>query len=141
MGKKYGKVIEVLEMIADVCDDLSFDEEDTNDIWDNGEDDGIDYSDLAGYEYEDDFEERQRARDEMEEPEEEEPLDDDTIARWDAIDRLQGKVKKGDCIFCGKRNGMRLNNIGTYACKYCHMDVHHEVYLQWYAGFDVYFKK
>lgn len=135
MRRKYGKVIEMLEMVEEVLDDLSFlDEEDPNDIWDNGEDDGIDYSDLAGLEYEDEtFEPIEPIEPEVDEA--------DMEARWDAIDRLQGKVKKGKCIYCGKRNGMRLNNIGTYACKYCHMDVHHEVYLQWYAGFDVYFKK
>lgn len=129
MKRKYGKIIEVVEMAADILDDLRFDEDKYEDVWDNGEDDGIDYSDLAGYEYEDE------SIGDYVDPEE----DADISARWDAIDRLRGKVKKGKCIFCGKRNGMHLTPMGNYACQYCHDTVPDEVYLQWYAGFDVYF--
>lgn len=99
--------------------DISKDE--YKDIWDNGEDDLIDYSELDGYEFEND-----------------EDVDEETEARWAAIDRLKGTIQDGDCLYCGKQNGMHYVK-GYYCCKTCHDLVPEEVYLQWYAGFDVYF--
>lgn len=92
-------------------------------IWDNGEDDGIDYSDLSGYEFDDIVE-----------------VDQETEARWDAVSRLEGTIKYGECIFCGKERGMHFNK-GWFFCKTCHDCIPAEVYYQWYAGFDVYIEK
>lgn len=102
---------------ADICTD------EYEEIWDNGEDDLIDYSDLSGYEFE-----------ELEE------IDEETEARWDAIDRLSGTIEYGECLYCGKEKGMHFKN-GFFFCKTCHDFIPAEVYYQWYAGFDVYLDK
>ena len=60
--------------------DISKDE--YEDIWNNGEDDGIDYSELDGYEFE-----------KLEE------VDEETEARWDAVAKLEGTIEYGECSY------------------------------------------
>lgn len=119
---KHGKVIWIDRRDIELTDaDISKDE--YEDIWDNGEDDLVDYSELDGLEFE-----------ELEE------VDEETEARWDAVDRLEGQVTEGECLYCGKPNGMKFFK-GFFFCQTCHDSVPAEVYYQWYAGFDVYMEK
>lgn len=118
----HGKVIWLTRHDFKLSDaDISKDE--YEDIWDNGEDDGIDYSELDGYEFE-----------ELEE------VDEETEARWDAVAKLDGTIEYGECLYCGKENGMHFHK-GFFFCKTCHDFVPAEVYYQWYSGFDVYLER
>lgn len=67
-------------------------------------------------------------------------VDEETEARWEAIDRLSGTIEYGECLYCGLANGMHFNK-GWFFCKTCHDCVPAEVYYQWYAGFDVYLER
>lgn len=119
---EHGKVIWIDRRDIELTD-ADIPDDDYNDIWDNGEDDGIDYSELDGYEFE-----------ELEE------IDEETEARWDAIDKLAGTIEYGDCMYCGGKDGMHFFK-EHFFCKTCHDFIPAEVYYQWYAGFDVYLEK
>lgn len=122
---KYGNIIWIDEEYDYKGFNKNNDETDFADIWDNGEDDLIDYSDLSGYEFEND--------DDVE-------VDEETEARWEAIEKLQGTIEYGKCIYCGLEKGMHFNK-DWFFCKTCHDCVPAEVYYQWYAGFDVFMTK
>lgn len=67
-------------------------------------------------------------------------VDEDTQKRWNAIEKLDGTIEYGECLYCGKEKGMHFNK-GWFFCKTCHDCVPAEVYYQWYAGFDVYLER
>jgi len=86
------------------------------DIFDNGDDDGIDYSDL-GDEWDDED-------------------DDEELAVEQAIERLKGTIKDGDCMFCGSKGTAHYDG-NFFFCKECHYVVEEDFYYRWYAGFPV----
>ena len=82
-----------------------------NDIYDNGDDDGIDYSELDGYEFEESIDE--------------------------AIDRLRGTIGRGDCLYCNAKNGMKYDGFICFICSECGNSVHEDTYYRWAAGYPV----
>lgn len=85
-------------------------------IYDNGDDDDIDYSELDGYEFEDS----------------EEDVDE-------AIDRLRGTIGRGDCLYCNAKNGMKYDGFICFVCSECGNSVHEDAYYRWAAGYPVEF--
>ena len=79
-----------------------------NDIYDNGDDNGIDYSEL----------------DENDDPEE-------------IIDSIRGTVTRGDCILCNAKNAMTYDGFICFICSECGNSVHEDTYYRWIAGYPV----
>ena len=77
-------------------------------IYDNGDDSGIDYSDL----------------DENPDPE-------------DVIDELRKTLGKGTCPKCGEVSMIPHKGGHCYYCLECGHAEHPEVYLRWVAGYPV----
>lgn len=77
-------------------------------IYDNGDDSGIDYSEL----------------DENEDPEE-------------AVDRMRGTISRGDCIYCGAKNAMEYVGNICFVCSKCGQSVHEDIYYRWAAGYPI----
>ena len=89
-----------------------WDDDDRNDIFDNGEDDGIDYSDLDEYDEEEAIEEE--------------------------IAPLRGTIEVGDCIMCGAKLSAVFNKeCNCFYCSECHYAVDEDFYLMWLKGFHV----
>lgn len=82
-------------------------------IFDNGDDSGIDYSELY-------------------ESEVEEDEDEDEIIR-----RLKGTVQSGDCMYCGAKNAMKYEGNICFVCKKCGMSTHEDSYYLWLSGYDI----
>lgn len=80
-------------------------------IYDNGDDNGIDYSDL----------------DENEDPEE-------------AIEEIRGTIESGDCIYCNGRNTMKYDGSICFVCSKCRRSTHEDIYYRWVAGYSIEFE-
>lgn len=80
-------------------------------IYDNGDDNNVDYSDL----------------DENEDPEE-------------AIDRLRGTIGRGDCLYCGAKDAMTYEGYVCFICSECGRSTHEDIYYRWAAGYPVEFE-
>ena len=79
-------------------------------IYDNGDDDGIDYS---------------------------EPVENDDPE--EAVDRIRGTIGQGDCLYCNAKNGMKYDGFICFICSECGMSVHEDIYYRWAAGYPVEF--
>lgn len=77
-------------------------------IYDNGDDSGIDYSDLS----------------ENEDPE-------------DVIDSLRGTIGRGDCIYCDSKDSMEYDGFVCFICSHCGKSVHEDIYYRWAAGYPI----
>jgi len=77
-------------------------------IYDNGDDSGIDYSDLS----------------EAEDPE-------------DVIDRLRETLDRGPCPECGKVSMVRSEQGNCYYCLDCGYAEHEALYLRSLAGYPI----
>lgn len=55
----------------------------------------------------------------------------------DAIDKLKGTIGRGDCMFCGAKNGMEYEGHICYICKVCGKAVHEDLYYAWAAGYEI----
>ena len=82
-------------------------------IFDNGDDNGIDYSELY---------------------EGEEEIDYDEI-----IGRMKGTVQSGDCMYCGAKNAMKYEGDICFVCDKCGMSTHEDSYYLWLSGIDIEF--
>lgn len=92
--------------------DKMYDELYDNDIYDNGDDDGIDYSEVDGYEEDD-------SGDEIEERAE--------LLKSDG-------VTTGDCPYCGASNTMHYDGYICFICSECKWSMHEKDYYYWLAG-------
>lgn len=80
-----------------------------DDIFDNGDDDGIDYSELDQYEFEEDV---------------------DNI-----INKMRGTIQEGDCLYCNAKNAMKYDGSICFICSKCNWSAHEDVYYTWVAGY------
>jgi hypothetical protein len=80
-------------------------------VYDHGDDGGIDYSEL----------------DENEDPEE-------------VVNELRGTIGRGDCLYCGAKNGMKYEGFVCFICSECQKSVHEDIYYRWAAGYPVEFE-
>lgn len=76
-------------------------------IYDNGDDSGIDYSDLS-----------------ESDPEE-------------AVDSLRGNVLSGSCIYCGAQDGMKYEGDICFICSVCGRSIHEDLYYRLLAGYEI----
>ncbi len=83
---------------------------DYDDIFDNGDDSGIDYSELDGCEFEED--------------------------EYDIIERMRDEVAGGDCLYCNARDSM-VHDGERFVCSVCGKSVCEDVYFAWAGGIPV----
>jgi len=79
-------------------------------IFDNGDDDEIDYSELDGYEFTED--------------------------EYEIIERMRDEVTGGDCLYCDARDSMEHDG-DCFICSVCGKSVHEDVYFAWAGGIPI----
>ena len=90
-----------------------YDEIYNNDIFDNGDDEGIDYSELDQYEFE-------ATEEEIEE----------------AINQIKNSgITSGDCFYCRGKNTMKYDGCICFNCTKCGGSIHEDDYYRWAAGY------
>jgi len=52
------------------------------------------------------------------------------------IEKLRGTISKGSCMYCGKKDGMKYDEI-CFICSYCGRAVHEDLYYRWAAGYPI----
>lgn len=53
------------------------------------------------------------------------------------IERLRGTIGRGDCIYCGAKNGMEYEGHVCFICNTCEKSVHEDLYYRWAAGYSI----
>lgn len=56
---------------------------------------------------------------------------------FNVINELRGTVGRGDCMYCGAKNGMVYEGHICFICNICGMGVHEDLYYRWLAGDNI----
>lgn len=57
------------------------------------------------------------------------------------VNELRGMVIRGDCMYCGAKNGMVYEGDICFICSNCEMGVHEDLYYRWLAGDTIEFEE
>jgi hypothetical protein len=58
----------------------------------------------------------------------------------EAIEKLRGTIGRGDCIYCGAKNGMEYEGHICFICNTCGQSTHEDIYYRWAAGYPIEFE-
>lgn len=58
----------------------------------------------------------------------------------DILEELRGNIGRGDCIYCGAKNGMKYEGFICFICSECDRSIHEELYYRWLAGETIEFE-
>lgn len=58
----------------------------------------------------------------------------------DVIERIRGTIGRGDCLYCGAKNGMIYTGNICFVCNECNKSVHEDIYYRWIAGEEIQFE-
>lgn len=58
----------------------------------------------------------------------------------DILEELRGNIGRGDCIYCGAKNGMKYEGYICFICSECGRSIHEELYYRWLAGETIEFE-
>ena len=58
----------------------------------------------------------------------------------EVADRLRNTIGRGDCLYCGSKNGMEYDGHICFICSECGKSVHEDIYYRWAAGYTIEFE-
>lgn len=58
----------------------------------------------------------------------------------EVAERLRNTIGRGDCLYCGSKNGMEYDGYICFICSECGKSVHEDIYYRWAAGYTIEFE-
>lgn len=65
---------------------------------------------------------------------------DENESEDEAIEKIRYTIGRGDCLYCGAKNGMEYEGTICFICSGCGKSVHEEIYYRWAAGYTIAFE-